>query len=217
MINFFLLPFRALVWLVLGVIFSFPWIIILVLTTVDNWLPYALSYGFEHKTDALCKIEKANANWLTGELVLKDVSIFNSSEFYTTDCVRFKTIQCKLDLKSLLSACWHIKELSFDCYQMCFIKQEGRNNFMPLGKLLYSNPKKNFIIDRLLFNFNGFIAIKTYNTTFVRSLEFFNKKNFSFSNIYRDIPSGQKISESVQTLESVYNTLGTLFKNERKL
>ena len=218
MINFFLLPFRGLVWLVLGSIFSLPWLIILLPVTTSYWLPYALSYGFEHKTQAECKIEKANVNLVTGEINLKNVSILNSSDFHTADCMKFRTIQCKLDLMSLLSGCAHIREMSFDCYQMSFVKQNGSNNFLPLGKLFSGGSKGNFIIDDLVFSFSGFVSIKSYDVAFVRSVEFFAKKNFSFSNVCRDVQQGQSLRvDPVMSIESVYNTLGTLFKNERAL
>lgn len=218
MINLILLPFRGLVWLVLGSIFSLPWLIILLPVTTNYWLPYALSYGFEHKTQALCKIEKANANWMSGEISLEDVSIFNTPGFHSTDCMRFKNIQCKLDLVSIFGLCFHIKEISFDCYRMSFVKQNGSNNFIPLGKLFAGNSKKAFIIDDLRFNFNGFVSIKSYDATFVRGTEFFTKKNFSFSNICNDVQLGQTLrADPVISVESVYNSLGTLFEAERTL
>ena len=186
--------------------------------TTSYWLPYALSYGFEHKTQAMCKIEKANVNLATGEINLKNVSILNSSDFHTADCMKFRTIQCKLDLMSLLSSCLHIKEMSFDCRQMSFIKQNGGNNFLPLGRLFSGTSRKNFIVDDLSFSFNGFVSIKSYDAVFVRGTEFFTKKNFSFTNACNNVELGQTLRvDSVQSIESVYNTLGTLFKNERAL
>ncbi len=218
MINFFLLPFRGLMWLLLGSIFSLPWLIILLPVTTDHWLPYALSYGFECKTKALCKIGKATVNWARGDIELKDVSIFNSQDFHTADCMKFRTIKCKLEPISLLGTCVHVKEMEIDCHQMCFVKQNGSNNFLPLGKLFSGSSKKNFIIDNLIFSFKGFVSIKSYDVTFVRSVEFFAKKNFSFSNVCRDVQEGQTLrADPVQSVESAYNVLGSLFKNERSL
>lgn len=218
MINLFLLPFRGLIWLALGSVFSLPWLIILLPITTHYWLPHALSYGFEYKTKAPCKIEKANIDWISGKITLENVTIFNSANFYTSDCMQFKNIQCELDWMSLLGTFLHIKALSFDCNQMSFIKQNNRNNFLPLGKLFAGRTKKNFIIDELRFNFNGFVAIKSYDNIFVHGSEFFTKKNFTFSNVCRDIQQGQILREDpIQPIESVYNTLGTLFKNERAL
>ena len=216
MINLFLLPFRGLVWLILGSIFSLPWLIILLPVTTHYWLPYALSYGFEYKTQALCKIESADINWIKGEIILSNVSVFNSSNFHSADCMKFKTIKCQLDPVSFFGPYMHINEIAFDCHQMSFIKQNGNNNFISLGRLFSGEGKKNFIVDTLTFNFNGFISIKSYDATFVRNSEFFIKKNFVFSNVCRDTQQGQIVrSDPVQSLESVYNTLGTLFKNER--
>ncbi|MGX8716569.1 MAG: hypothetical protein ACSW8C_01100 [bacterium] len=218
MINFFLLPFRGLVWLVLGSIFSLPWLIVLLPLTTSYWLPQVLSYGFEYKTHAKCDIDQANINWVTGEIILKDVSVFNPTEFHTADCMKFGTIRCKLEPLSLLGSYLHIRELSFDCRQMSFIKQNSSNNFLSFGRLFAGNSKRNFIIDNLNFNFNGFVTIKSYDMMFVRGSEFFTKKNFTFSNVCRDVQIGQKLSsDPIQSLESVYNTLGTLFKNERPL
>ena len=218
MINLFLLPFRGLIWLILGTIFSLPWLVVLLPVTTHYWLPYALSYGFEYKTQAPCKIASVNINWTEGEITFKDVAIFNRSDFHSADCMKFKSIKCKLELASLLSSCIHIKEMQFACHQMSCIKQNGSHNFLHLGKLFSVESKKNFIIDRLTFNFNGFVAIKSYDATFVRSSEFFMKKNFVFANVCRDTQQGQMLrSDPVQSLESVYNTLGTLFKNERTL
>ena len=218
MINFFLLPFRGLIWLVLGSIFSLPWLIVLLPLTTSHWLPQALSYGFYHKTHATCSIEEANINWTTGEIILKDVSIFNASEFHGSDCMKFGNIHGKLDLGSLLGEYLHINELSFDCHQLCFTKQNGHHNFRNLGNLFSGNFKKSFVIDNLIFNFNGFVSIKSYDMTFVRGSEFFTKKNFTFTNVCRDTKACQKLGlNSFQSLESVYNTLGTLFKNERTL
>lgn len=218
MISVFLLPFRGIIWLVLGSLFSLPWLIILLPVTSGYWLPYALSYVFEYKTQASCKIEKANINLLTGELALKNVSVFNASEFNTADCVRFKTIHCKLDFRSFLGSCPHVKELSFDCQRLSLIKQRGRNNFQTLEQLFAGCSKKNFVIDSLKFNFDGFVTVKNYDLISVRGIEFFTKKNFTFANVCRDIPLDQDLRPgAMQSMESVCNTLGTLFKNERTL
>lgn len=218
MINIILLPFRGLIWLVLGTIFSLPWLIVLLPFTTNYWLPHALSYGFEHKTQASCKIESANADWLTGEIILKNVTIFNTHGFTTSDCLKFRTIKFKVDPKSFLGSYIRIKEMVFDCHQMSFVQQNGSNNFLALGKLFSGESSKNFIVDDLIFSFNGFISIKKYDAMFVRSSEFFTKKNFGFSNVCRDIQKGQALRpEGVQSIETVYNTLGTLFKNERDI
>ena len=218
MISFFLLPFRGLVWLVLGSIFSLPWLIVLLPLTTNYWLPPVLSYGFYHRTHAVCNIEKADINWVAGEIVLEGVSIFNASEFHGSDCMKFGNIHGKLELPSLFGERLHINELSFDCHQLCFMKQNGNHNFRNLGNLFSGNFKKDFIIDNLIFNFNGFVSIKSYDMMFVRSSELFTKKNFTFTNVCRDVKAGQKLGlNSFQSLESVYNTLGTLFKNERTL
>lgn len=218
MIDLLLLPFRGLIWLVLGSIFSLPWLIIALPFTTNYWLPHALSYGFECKTHALCKIEKASIDWKSSEITLRNVSIFNPSDFNTADCMKFRTIQFQLDLTSLLGACIHVTEMSFDCQQMNFVKQNNVHNFLALGKLFSGDKRRNFIVDSLNFKFKGFVSIKSYDSTFVRSMEFFTQKNFSFSNVCNNVQFGQSIStDPVRSLESVYNVLGTLFKNERTL
>lgn len=216
MINLMLLPFRGLIWLVLGCIFSLPWLLILLPITISSCLPFGLSYGIEKLTGCPCKIEKAEVSLMSGEIALHNVVLSNPNSFYSSDFLKFKKIDMTLNWMSLLGSMITLQRLNLDCVHMCFLTQGSINNLQRLCENLARKTEggvfnKGCLIENFCFNFKGIISLRTY-MGFIRAKEFLTQKNFIYSNVCFNIPESQKeMLPKVQTIENVYNTIGSLF------
>ena len=186
MINLMLLPFRGLVWLVLGCIFSLPWLLILLPVTISTWLPLGLSYGLEKLTGFPCKIEKAEVKMIEGEITLHNVILSNPEGFYSSDFLKFSKVDISLNWTSLLSSTVTLRTDVFN--KGCLIEDFG-------------------------FNFKGLISLRMYMGS-VRANEFLLQKKFSYTNVCLNVPEKQKeLLLNTQSFENVYNAIGSLFNH----
>lgn len=214
-----LLPFRALIWLILGCVFSLPWFVILLLITIQSWLPFGLSYGLEKLTGFPCKIQKADVKLISGEITLHGITLSNPDGFYSSDFLKFKTIDLALNWHSLLSNTLILNKLNMECVHMCSLKQGSVNNLQLLceniAKKTTGNTtlNKGCLIEDFRFNFKGLVSLRSY-MGFVRSNEFITQKNFAYSNVCLNVPEKQKENLiNTKTFETVYNAIGGLFNH----
>lgn len=218
MINLMLLPFRGLVWLVLGCIFSLPWLLILLPITISTWLPFGLSYGLEKLTGFPCKIEKAEVKMIEGEITLHNVVLSNPEGFYSSDFLKFSKVDISLNWTSLLSSTITLRKLNLNCVHMCSLTQGSINNLQQLcGNFTKKTGGKTFnkgcLIEDFGFNFKGLISLRMYMGS-VRTNEFLVQKKFSYTNVCLNVPEKQKeLLLNTQTFENVYNSIGSLFNH----
>lgn len=220
MVNLMLLPFRGLVWLIMGCVFSLPWLLILLPVTISSWLPFGLSHGVEKLTGFPCNIEKAEVNLMSGEITLHNVVLSNPDGFYSSDFLKFKKIDMILSWRSLFGSTITLQKLNLDCVHMCSLTQGTVNNLQRLCENLTKKTgerafKKGCLLEDFCFNFKGLISLRMY-MGFVRTKEFLTQKNFTYSNVCLNVPADQKEmlpSTQTQTFENVYNSISTLFNH----
>jgi|GEM_PF-4844768 len=218
MVNLMLLPFRGLIWLVLGCVFSLPWLLILLPLTIQSWLPFGLSYGIEKLTGLPCKIEKAEVKMMEGEITLHNVVLSNPEGFYSSDFLKFKKVDMALNWLSLLNPTITLRKLNLDCIHMCSLMQGSVNNLQVLCENFARKAgsrilNKGCLIEDFSFNFKGLVSLRMYVGS-VRTSEFLTQKNFSYTNVCLNVPEKQKDELiNYQTFESVYNNIDTLFNH----
>ena len=213
MINLFLLPFKGIIWLILGVVCSLPWLVVLGPVTVKYWGPKVLSIWVEHKTQFPCRIGSLDFNWTSGDVVLTDVTISNPAEFYSSDFLKFKKIGINLSYTSLFQKTILIHNLDLECKQIVSVDQHVNNLSTLMGPLSSESDTKRCLIQSLKFSFSGFVGIRSYSGHIVQSVEFFRSKTMSFSNVYWGLSDdfAYKFSDGSYSLEKVYQSLRTLF------
>lgn len=212
MVSLLLLPFRGLLWLVLGLICSLPWLIILAPFSLPYWVPKALPAWVEKKTGFGCHIREADVEWTRGEITLKDVAIFNPNDFYSSDFLKFKNIHISIDLLSLLKNVVQVQTLNMDCTQFVSINQRGNHNLQLFCERIGGIcSKKGYVVQKFSFNFQGLLSSRNYSQQVVSSGALC-KKNFYFSNVCWNLSDVyQQTLNSTCSLEDVYNRLNSLF------
>lgn len=211
MINLILLPFRGILWLILGCICTLPWLIIVAPVTNNYWLPAALSIYWEKQLGFPCRIGSTNINIIKGQVDLKDVVIFNPNEFASGDFLKIKQIQCKLEPLSCFQNVIKISELNVEISQFASIQQNKTNNLQKLCEQFNRNTptknKKGWHIASAKLTFKGIASLRSYNHSIFTS-EAFITKNFNFSNICINTSAAFNGSLLTHTsLESVYTNI----------
>ena len=214
--TLFLLPFRGLLWLVLGILCSSFWLLLLALFTITYWLPPTLSYFWEAKTHFPCKIHSVDIEWLNGKISLQDVTLYNPSSFSSTDAAHFSKIECRFDWLSLPKDTLHIYELNFDGTKLASITQQEKTNWRMLQQAFHlpePNPSKGIWIESLRFALDGIVACHRYQGT--PSVSAFRQKRFfHLSNVCIQVPTAtQKNLQRPCRLSQVYHECETFFQN----
>lgn len=211
MINLILLPFRGILWLILGCICTLPWLIIVAPLTNNYWLPTALSIYWEKQFGFPCRIGSTNINIIKGQVDLNDIVISNPNEFASGDFLKIKQIQCKLEPLSCFQNVIKISELNIEISQFASIQQNKTNNLQKLceqfNHITSTRNKKGWHIASTKLSFKGLASLRNYNHSIFTS-EAFITKNFNFSNIC--ISTSEAFNGNLLThtsLESVYTNI----------
>ena len=216
MISFLLLPFRGLVWLTLGVVFSLPWLVILTPLLTPYWVPKAVSLWVEKNTGFNCHVGSAEVKYITGELTFSDVTISNPSNFYSSDFIKFKKVRVSFDMVSLFREFININELEISGTQLVSVDQNSNNIQLFCEKLGSNFMKKGYVIRKLSFNFYGLVSLRSYAKT-QQSLETISKQNFYFSNVCWNVSDMYKMNLGTTcSLEDVYKKVSHLFLFDNK-
>jgi len=214
--GFLLLPFKGLVWLVLGVIFSLPWLVILAPLSTPYWVPKAISIWVERNTGFNCHVGSADIKWANGELDLSDVLISNPSRFYSSDFVKFKKIRISFDMVSLFKEFININELEMNVTQLVSVNQNDNNIQLFCENLGNNFSRKGCIIQSFSFNFDGLVSLRSYTKT-EQSLGVISKQNFYFSNVCWNVSDMYRTNlGTTNSLEDVYKKIGHLFLFDNK-
>lgn len=218
MINLVLLPFRGIIWLMLGCLFTLPWLIIVAPFTANYWLPPVLSFYLEKQSKFPCRIESTNINFVKGQVNLNDVVISNPNEFSSSDFLKIKQIQLQLDLLSIFQPIVKIADLNVEVSQFSVIQQNTINNLQKFCKFLNGSSsgtkkKKGWYIASAKLTFKGITSFRNY-THSIHTSEAFITKNFNFSNICINTSSvfKENLTNST-TLESVYTNISDSLMN----
>ena len=211
-----LLPFRGLLWLILGLLCSSVWLLIAALFTTSYWLPPTLSWLWEMKTDFPCKIESAKIDWFGGKICLKNVTLYNPTSFLSSDMASFSKIECRFDWLSLSKQTLHIDELNFFGTKLASIEQSENHNWAMLNRHLNTHekqPTKGVWVENLRFTFDGMVAHHSYRGTSTVSVTK-RTRSFEFSNLCINVPKDvRKNLNQPCTLQTVYGECGRLLVN----
>ena len=202
-----LLPFRGLLWLLLGLLCSSVWLLIAAVFTTSYWLPPALSWLWEIKTQFPCRIESAKIEWWEGKICLKNVTLCNPIAFSSADAATFSKIECRFDWLSLPKQTVHIGELYFFGTKLASIEQNENNNWAMLNRMLHAHkkqPTKGVWVETLRIDFDGVIARHRYIGTPTVSVAK-RRRTLEFSNLCINVPQDiRKTLNKPCTLPTVY-------------
>lgn len=214
MVNLFLLPFRGIVWLLLGLLCSLPWFFLALPLTTQYWLPKALSIWFETKTQFPCHIEAAKIDWKDMKLSCENVTVMNPKGFVSSDFLHFPKIDCSFVALSFLKETIYISDLSVECSRMISVNQT-HNNLSLLYERFTNSPtkaKKSILIESFNFDFKGVTSTQNYART-ISCETFWSKHAFHFKNVCLNLsPAQQQVLNESTTVESVYTNLLSLFR-----
>ena len=218
MINLILLPFRGVLWLILGCICTLPWLLIIAPLTTNYWLPTALSIYCEKQLGFPCRIGNTSVNLIKGQIDLKDIVISNPSEFASGDFLKIKQIQCKLEPLSCFQSIIKLSELNMEISQFASIQQNKINNLQKLCERLNcsnatTKSKKGWHIASAKLTFKGIASLRNYTHSIFTS-EAFITKHFNFTNICINTPhTFQESLLNTTSLESVYTNISDSLMN----
>ena len=214
--TFLLLPFRGLLWLLLGLLCSSVWLLIAAIFTTSYWLPPTLSWLWEIKTDFPCKIESAKIDWWKGKICLKNVTLYNPTPFFSSDMASFSKIECRFDWLSLPKQTLHIDELNFFGTKLASVEQGENSNWMMLNRHLNTHekqPTKGVWVENLRFTFDGIIAHHSYRNPPTVSVTK-RTRSFEFSNLCVNVPQNvRNLLYHPCDLRDVYGECGRLMMN----
>ncbi len=219
MINLILLPFRGIIWLMLGCLFTLPWLIIVVPFAANYWLPPVLSFYLEKQSEFPCRIGSANINFVKGQVNLNDIVISNPNEFSSGDFLKIKQMQCKLEPLSIFQPIVKIADLNIEVSQFSAVQQNTMSNLQKFCKIfndqhsLDIKSKKGWYIASAKLTFKGITSFRSY-TNSIHTSEAFITKNFNFSNICVNTSSVFKENlTNFTTLESAYTNISDSLMN----
>lgn len=213
MFGLILLPFRGLIWLFQGIICSLPWLVIILPATVHYWLPYVISYRFEKNTSFPCRVGSADVNLLEGKVTLKNVVVYNSPDFNSSDFLKLKEIRCTVTLTSLFQQTLQLQDLHIICNNITSVMQSGVNNLQSFCEHCKVDTNKGFLIKDFSFEMDGWVDLRNYGTRQANAVAVATQNSFKFENLCINASAAvkQDLLDSTSSLEQVYEKLNTLF------